>query len=78
MHESLLITARDTLLLAIPFGVVILAQFLRLDERIATTRPSKRAGRSFCGQDAVGDLILTDPDGRGFRNTRAAGPRAAR
>jgi hypothetical protein len=78
VHESslisVLISDRDTLLLAIPFGVIILAQFLRLDERIATTRRSKGAGRRFCGPDSIGDLVLRDPDGRAVRSPRSAGP----
>jgi hypothetical protein len=78
MHESFLLTGRDALLVAIPFGLLLLVQFFRLDEVVATSRRSKRAGRSFCGQDAVGNLTLTDPDGRGFRSNQAAGPRAAR
>jgi len=68
------ISGRDALLIAIPFGVVILAQFFRLDERFATTRKSKSAGRRFCGPDSVGNLVLRDPDGRAVRSRRPSGP----
>ena len=69
-----LISGRDTLLFAIPFGVIFLAQFFRLDERMATTRRSKSAGQRFCGPDSIGNLVLRDPDGRAVRSRRPSGP----
>jgi hypothetical protein len=78
VHEagllSGLISSRDTLLVAIPFGFIIVAQFFRLDERIASTRRSKTAGRRFCGPDSIGNLVLKDPDGRTVRSRRPSGP----
>jgi hypothetical protein len=78
VHDSSLISgvisSRDTLALAILFGFIMLAQFLRLDERIASARRSKGAGRRFCGPDSIGDLVLRDPDGRAVRSPRSTGP----
>jgi hypothetical protein len=76
VHESVLISGRDALLIAIPFGLILLVQFFRLDELVAKARPSKNAARRFCGPDAVGDMVLTDPDGRTARTSRPQGRRA--
>jgi hypothetical protein len=72
LHESVLISGRDALLIAIPFGLLLLVQFFRLDELVATSRRPKSAARRFCGPDAVGDLVLTDPDGRTAGSPKAA------
>lgn len=70
VHESVLISGRDTWLIAIPFGLVLLVQFFRLDTLVAASRRQKRGARSFCGPDAVGDEVLSDPDGRAVRSRR--------
>ena len=72
MHESVLISGRDALLIAIPFGLLLLVQFFRLDELVATARRPKNTSRRFCGPDAFGDLVLTDPDGRAAGSPKAA------
>ena len=82
MHESVLISGlisnKDALLLAIPFGLILLVQFFRLDTLVATSRRPKREARRFCGPDAVGDMVLSDPDGRTVRSCRAVNrPRLA-
>jgi len=64
VHESVLITGMDAVLVAIPFCLLLLVQFFRLDELVANSRRQRSNARSFCGQDASGDLVLTDPDGR--------------
>ncbi len=74
VHESVLISNKDALLIAVPFGLLLLVQFFRLDEVVATARRPKRGVRSFCGPDAVGEMVLTDPDGRPVKSRNAAAP----
>jgi hypothetical protein len=68
VHESAWITGifskRDELLIAIPFAILFVVQFFRLDTVVATTRQPRPASRQFCGPNAAGDPILSDPDGR--------------
>jgi hypothetical protein len=73
LHESFLMTSRNALLVAIPFGLVLLVQFFHLDELVATSRRPKRATRRFCGPDPSGDFVLTDPDGRPVQSRQAKG-----
>jgi hypothetical protein len=75
---SSLISNKDTLLIAVPLGLLILVQFFRLDELVANARRPKRAARSFCGKDALGEMILTDPDGRPVQSPHANGSPATR
>ena len=82
VHESVLISGlisnKDALLVAIPFGLILLVQFFRLDTLVAAARRPKQGARRFCGPDAVGDLVLTDPDGRAVQSRRVANsPRLA-
>lgn len=76
MHESVLISGlisnKDELLIAIPFGVLLVVQFFRLDALVAASRRPKHEARRFCGPDAAGDPILSDPDGHAVRSHRAA------
>jgi hypothetical protein len=82
VHESVLITGlisirglisnRDGLLIAIPFGLLLFVQFFRLDTLVAASPRPKRVARRFCGPDAVGDSVLTDPDGRAVSRRRSA------
>ena len=71
MHESVLVSGRDTLLVAVPFGLIIFVQFFRLDTLVASSRRPKREVRRFCGPDAVGETVLSDPDGRAVRSHRS-------
>lgn len=76
VYESVLISGlisnRDSLLIAIPFGLLLLVQFFRLDTLVAASRRPKREGRQFCGPDSSGEMVLTDPDGRAVRGRRSA------
>jgi hypothetical protein len=72
MHEPVLSSDLDNLVVAIPFIVMLLAAFFRLDELFAT--PKKPAGnpRHPCGIDENGEIILCDPDGRRWDGRRMA------
>jgi hypothetical protein len=70
VHESVLISGRDAWLIAIPFGLVLIVQFFRLDTLVAASRRPKQGARRFCGPDAVGEMVLSDPDGRAVRSHR--------
>lgn len=64
MDEHILISSRDTLLVAVPFVFMLLITVLRLDQIIATPRGSMNRRRPPCGMDASGQPVLRDPDGR--------------
>jgi hypothetical protein len=73
MHETVLTSSRDALLIGIPFLIILLVCFLRLDEIIATSKPptnTKQHRRAACGVDEDGRTILCDPDGRPWRDGR--------
>jgi hypothetical protein len=68
------LSGKDAFWIAILFGFILLAQFLRLDERMATTKRSANAGRRFCGPDSIGNVVMSDPDGRAVRSRLPSGP----
>lgn len=72
VHQSAwisgLISNKDELLIAVPFGILLIVQFFRLDTLLAASRRPRRETRHFCGPDAVGDMALSDPDGRAVRS----------
>ena len=54
----------QTLLLAIPFVLTMIAGVFRLDELFATHKQEPRKQRLLSGIDEDGQPILFDPDGR--------------
>ena len=64
MQEPILISGRDTLLVAVPFILVLLIGVFRLDEVFSASRASLNRRRPACGLDEHGEPIFTDPDGR--------------
>jgi hypothetical protein len=64
LNESLLTSGLDSMLVALPAFIVLLAGVFRIDELIATPRNTNRARRPASGFDEEGQPILFDPDGR--------------
>jgi hypothetical protein len=72
MHQTVLSFGLDNLVVAIPFVVMLLAAFFRLDELFATPKKHPGNPRHPCGIDENGDIILCDPDGRRWNGRRMA------
>ena len=70
MHDFVLKSGWETLLVALPFLGVLLAGFFRIDQVIATPRRAKAVRRPACGIDQSGRALMTDPDGRPWRGSR--------
>ena len=64
MDQHILVSGRDTLLVALPFAVLLLLSIFRLDHLIASPKPVLFRRRPACGVDRSGEPILRDPDGR--------------
>jgi hypothetical protein len=64
MDQSILISSRDTLLIAIPVAFMLFMSVFRLDQIIATNKGSMDRRRPACGIDEFGEPILRDPDGQ--------------
>ena len=59
----------NTLLIAVPFLLVLVAGVLRVDEHMFTPETRRKRGdgrRKFAVTDEDGEVVLTDPDGRAF------------
>jgi hypothetical protein len=74
MDQSILISNKDTLLLAIPLLLMVFASAFRLDRIIATPKDSRNRRRTPCGVDQSDVEIFCDPDGRRSDKRRAALP----
>jgi hypothetical protein len=64
MDQNILISGRDTLLVAIPLVLMMFISVFRLDQIIAKPKVSLSRHRPACGVDEFGEPILCDPDGR--------------
>jgi hypothetical protein len=64
MHEAILISGRDMVLIAIPFLVLVVLVLFRLDVIIAAPRKTLRQHRPVGGMNKDGKPVLSDPDGR--------------
>jgi hypothetical protein len=64
MDQNVLISGRDTLLIAIPFVLVLLVCIFRLDHLFAIQKGAAPNRRSPGGLDKSGNQIMRDPDGR--------------
>jgi len=64
MHETILHIHWDSLLMGIPFLILLLVGIFRLDELVAKPKHRVRRERSATGVDSDGRTIFSDPDGR--------------
>jgi hypothetical protein len=64
LNSSLLTSGLDSMLVALPAFVVLLAGVFRIDELIASPKHSDRSRRPGSGFDEHGQPVLFDPDGR--------------
>ena len=64
MHETILHSNWDTMLVGVPFIIMLLVGFFRLDELFATPKDRTRPTRAASGVDRDGQVIFSDPDGR--------------
>lgn len=68
MHEVYLNSMRDTLLVGVPFIVILALAIFRLDTFLVATKGAASRGQSTrrqgCGMDENGEPLLVDPDGR--------------
>ena len=64
MHDVILHSNWDSFLVGIPFLIMLLIGFFRLDELFAAPKQRARKARRASGMDAEGQIILSDPDGR--------------
>jgi hypothetical protein len=60
----------ESLLLGIPFLLMLLVGIFRLDELIVAPKHRPRRSRPASGLDADGNIILSDPDGRRWNSPR--------
>jgi hypothetical protein len=65
-----LLPTTESMLVAVPFLLMLVISMFRLDEMLAAHRSPARQRRSPCGVDACGEPILCDPDGRQARPPR--------
>jgi hypothetical protein len=64
LNETVLTSGLDTMLVALPAFLVLLAGVFRVDEMIAAPRHTTRMRRPASGFDGNGRPMLFDPDGR--------------
>ena len=69
MHDSVLQSGLDTFLFAVPFVGVLLLGMFRLDTILATPRQAACRQRPPAGTDKMGRILLSDPDGRPWKDT---------
>ena len=70
MHETILTSGRDTLLVALPFIGMLMVGLFRLDELIVVPKEVKAISRRPGGMDVNGEPIVCDPDGRVWKGRR--------
>lgn len=68
MHTEAIVSGADTVLIMVPFVVMMLLVMFRLDEQFtapksASNGPARGSGRAFCEVTQDGDSLLYDPDG---------------
>jgi hypothetical protein len=70
MENAVWFCGWDTMVLMVPFVVVLVMAMLHVDELLATPKQSPRARRFFCGVDPQDLPYMSDPDGRPWRKNR--------
>ena len=73
MQVRLLLSGKDTLLIAIPFVLVLMVTILRLDQINASPKGAATGRRLAYGADEHGEPILRDPDRRPSGTARRNG-----
>jgi hypothetical protein len=71
MHGSGLISGWDTVVLMIPLFAIMAMGMFRVDERLVAPKDPGKPRRAFCGLDRNGQPVLSDPDGRAWRECPA-------
>ena len=64
MHDTILISGRDSILVAIPFIFMLFLSVFRLDETLARPRAATARHRLAMGVNEAGAPVLRDPDGQ--------------
>jgi hypothetical protein len=67
VHESILHSNWDSLLIGIPFIFILLIGLFRLDELMVAPKHRQRQARPASGVDAEGNILFSDPDGKPWR-----------
>ena len=70
MHDSVLNSGWQSVLVAIPFVFMMIVGVFRVDELFAAPKQSVRRQRPASGVDEDGRPLLCDPDGRPVRSLR--------
>ena len=68
MHDGALRSGLDALLVAVPFVAVLLVGMFRLDALLAAPRRVSSPRRPPTGTDEHGRMLLSDPDGRPWKD----------
>ncbi len=64
MHGTTLVTGWDTVLLMVPFAVLMFLAMFGLDAHIAASRQGRGRRPRLCEIDAAGQPLMWDPDGK--------------
>ncbi len=72
MHESVLQSGLETLLIAVPFVAVLFMAMFRLDAVIAAPKQAASLRRRPSGTDKHGRVLFSDPDGRPWPSARGS------
>ncbi len=67
MEHQAFLSEWDTLVLMVPFLVVLAIGMFGLDERIATRKHAAKGRRFFCEVGKNGCSFLSDPDGKQWK-----------
>lgn len=68
MHDSVLNSGLESLLIAAPLVGVLFFGMFRLDAIFASPRQAARTRRPPSGTDKQGRMLLSDPDGRPWKD----------
>jgi hypothetical protein len=64
MHDVILQSSWESLLVVVPFVGILVFGIFRFDEIAGSPHPAHSKKRSLCGRDEKGQMIFSDPDGR--------------
>jgi hypothetical protein len=68
VYDSVIKSGLDTLLIAVPFVGVLMFVMFRLDTIFASPRQTASSRRPPMGTDKQGRMLLSDPDGRPWKD----------
>lgn len=69
MDSTILQSGRDTLFIAVPFLLLMMAGLFRLDEVVAASDRPHRDHHAISGLDEDGEQMMSDPDGTYWNTT---------